>query len=282
MAQILFPAIPLADWQDTRDTLAQYARVLGKIRRVVTPPQKHWWHASLHVTAVGLTTTPLWAKGRMWEAVLNLATHQAQITTSDGQQQTIPLTGQSAAAFAAQLKTARQTLGLPTDFAQEAYPGAAGVYDPTAVTRFWQALTQITAVFTTYKHSFRRESSPVQLWPHHFDLALLWLSGRLVPDQDPGDPEHADEQMNFGFVTGDDTIPEPYFYVTAYPTPETFTAQPLPSPAYWHTSGWTGAVLPYQTLTTAENPQQTLLNFLQTAHQAGASLMRSHPLQGLL
>jgi hypothetical protein len=59
-----------------RDTLAQYARVLGKIRRAVTPPQKHWWHVSLRVTAVGLTTTPLWSNGRMWKMVLNLATHQ--------------------------------------------------------------------------------------------------------------------------------------------------------------------------------------------------------------
>ena len=273
MTQIQFPAIPLTDWRDTRDTLAQYARLLGKIRRAVTPPQKHWWHVSLHVTAVGLTTTPLWSGGRMWEIVLNLAAHETQITTSDGQQQTVPFTGQSAAVYDAQIKSTLQTLGLPTDFAQELYSDAAGLYDPTAVSRFWQALTQITAVFTTFKHSFRRESSPVQLWPHHFDLALLWLSGRMVPDQDPSDLEYADEQMNFGFVTGDDTLPEPYFYATAYPTPAEFTTQPLPNPAYWHTAGWTGAILPYAALTTAEKPQQLLLNFLQTAHHAGASIM---------
>jgi hypothetical protein len=278
MTQNLFPAMPLADWRDTRDTLAQYARVLGKVRRAVTPPQKHWWHVSLHVTAVGLTTTPLWSNGRMWEMVLNLATHQTQITTSDGQQQTIALTGQSAAMYGGQLKAALQTLALPTDVVEGDYADTAGVCDPTAVARYWQALTQITAVFATFKHSFRRESSPVQLWPHHFDLALLWLSGRLAPDQDPNDPEYADEQMNFGFVTGDEAIPEPYFYATAYPAPDGFAAQPLPEPAYWHTAGWTGAILPYQALVTAVNPQQTLLNFLQTAHQAGASLMGPYSL----
>lgn len=273
MKQIQFPTISLDDWRDTRDTLAQYARVVGKIRRAGTPPQKHWWHVSLRVTAVGLTTTPLWSNGRMWEIILNLATHETQITTSNGQQQAIPFTGQSAAVYAAQIKSAMHTFGLPTDFAQEAYSEAAGVYDPMAVSRFWQALTQIAGVFTTFKHSFRQESSPVQLWPHHFDLALLWLSGRFVPEQNPDDPEYADEQMNFGFVTGDDAIPEPYFYATAYPTPAEFPTQPLPDPAYWYTDGWTGAILPYAALTTSENPQHLLLNFLRTAHHTGASLM---------
>ena len=44
----------------------------------------------------------------------------------------------------------------------------------------------------------------------------------------PADEESADEQMNLGFVTGDERIPDSYFYATAYPQPERFTEQPLP------------------------------------------------------
>jgi hypothetical protein len=114
----------------------------------------------------------------------------------------------------------------------------------------------------------------VQLWPHHFDLALLWLSGRRVPGQDPNDPEYADEQMNFGFSAGDEGIAEPYFYATAYPTPAQWTEQPLPEGARWHTAGWTGAILPYVALTEASDPQVLLLDFLRTAHWGGAQFMR--------
>ncbi len=269
-----FPSLPLASWRATRDTLAGYSKVAGKIRRALTPPQKHWWHASLHVSAAGLTTTPVWSGSQMFEVVLDLAAHQARILTSAGRSRFVPMTGQSPAAFCQQLDTALAALGLAVEFDRSVCAAeTAGTYDPAAAARYWQALVQIDAVFKRFRHSFREESSPVQLWPHHFDLALLWLSGRLVPGQDPSDPEYADEQMNFGFSTGDEGIAEPYFYVTAYPTPAQWTEQPLPDGAHWRTTGWTGAILPYAALTEASDSQALLLEFLHTAHRAGARLM---------
>ena len=54
-----FPSLTLADWQDTRDTMQKYAQIVGKVRRTLAPPQKHWWHICLKTCAVGLTTTPI-------------------------------------------------------------------------------------------------------------------------------------------------------------------------------------------------------------------------------
>jgi len=281
-----FSSLRLDEWRETRDTLQGYARVIGKIRQALTPPQKHWWHVSLRVDAVGLTTTPMLApttvgeNGRSLTIRLDLVNHRTDLTTGQGQTQAIPLEGQAPAEFCQQIKAALVAFGLTVHFDNSACDSDttgvddAGVYDKTAVARYWQALSQIDLIFKQFRHGFREESSPVQFWPHHFDLALLWFSGRLVADQDPADPEYADEQMNFGFVTGDDSIADPYFYATAYPTPDAFTDQPLPEGAYWQTDGWTGAILPYALLTQAGNPNDVLLNFLQTTHQAGASLMR--------
>ena len=56
---LIFPAMPLAEWQPTRDTLQLYSKVLGKIRRALTPPQRHWWHISLRAAPNGLTTTAI-------------------------------------------------------------------------------------------------------------------------------------------------------------------------------------------------------------------------------
>jgi hypothetical protein len=39
-----WPAIPLADWQDTRDTLQLWLQIIGKVRMTNTPLINHWWN----------------------------------------------------------------------------------------------------------------------------------------------------------------------------------------------------------------------------------------------
>jgi hypothetical protein len=46
------------------------------------------------------------------------------------------------------------------------------------VERYWQALAQIDILLKQFRGELREETSPVQLWPHHFDLSLVWFSGR--------------------------------------------------------------------------------------------------------
>lgn len=269
-----FPPLELDDWQATRDTLHTYARLVGKIRQAMAPPQKHWWHVSLRAAAIGLITPPMPAGEKTVSLLLDLTTHQLQINTSHGDEAGVPLAGQAAAEFRDETLAALSAFGIAPEIDESLFDDETpGVYDKTAVVRYWQALSQIDGVLRRFKAGFRGESSPVQLWPHHFDLALVWFSGRSVPDQDPDDPEHADEQMNFGFSTGDEEIPHPYIYAAAYPTPDGLTTSRLPDGAYWHTAGWTGAILPYAVLANAGAPHRSLLTFLRAAHQAGANRM---------
>mgnify|MGYP001553824806 CR=1 FL=1 len=79
--------------------------------------------------------------------------------------------------------------------------------------------------------------------------------------------------MNFGFVTGDDSIPDAYFYVTAYPAPGNWTELALPEGAYWHTEGWTGAVLPYAAMVATARPLELLLDYFRRLHAHGTKLM---------
>ena len=41
-----WPSIPVADWQDTRDTLHLYTQVVGKVRLANEPVVNHWWMSS--------------------------------------------------------------------------------------------------------------------------------------------------------------------------------------------------------------------------------------------
>lgn len=275
MPQSLFPPLSLDHWRPTRDTIQGYAQVIGKIRRVLTPPQKHWWHISLRAAAPGLTSTPIHSGDQVFELLLDFTHHRLLLTTSHGHRRDFSLKGQSLHAFSHEVLALLAEINIDPEFDREQFAkDDPGSYDESAVADFWQAFSQIDAVLKEFRHGLRKESSPVQLWPHHFDLAVLWFSGRLVPDQDPDNPEYADEQMNFGFSTGDEGISEPYFYATAYPTPEAWTNADLVDGAYWHSEGWTGAVLPYARISGDASGAEHLLDFLKKSHHSGAALMK--------
>ena len=80
----------------------------------------------------------------------------------------------------------------------------------------------------------RHEAQPVRVWPHHFDIATL------IPLLGPVGEEPS---VGVGMSPGDQTYPQPYWYVTARPTPLNPTLPRLAGKGRWHTEGWTGAVL---------------------------------------
>jgi hypothetical protein len=132
----------------------------------------------------------------------------------------------------------------------------------------------IDAVFRRFKGGLREETGPVHIFPHHMDLSMNWFSGRRVPGVDPDDAENADEQLNFGFVTGDQSVSDAYFYITAYPVPDGWADLSLPAGAYWYTEGWTGAVLPYTAVAASDRPEELLLGFQQKLLDHARRLMQ--------
>lgn len=277
MADLTFPNLPLADWQSTRDTLNSYARVLGKIRQSLTPPQSHWWHVSLRVSEDGLTTPEMPGDeetGDTLEIKLDLVNHRLIAATSKNQRWTMPFSGQPAHLLADTLILKLVQWDIYPEVDRSIFStDSPGPYDGAAATAFLQTLTSINTIFQTFKAELDGRTSPVQLWPHHFDLSLVWFSGNLVPGVDPADEEYADEQMAFGFSTGDEAIPEPYFYITAYPWPEEISQATLPAPATWYTESWRGALLLYKDVVAAPDPAQLLRDYLHAAYAAGSELM---------
>jgi hypothetical protein len=75
--------------------------------------------------------------------------------------------------------------------------------------------------------------SELRCWPHHFDLG-----GLSVVSTDT-DGELA-QSIGFGLSPGDESYPEPYWYVSPWPAP---APAALPGKLRWHTEGFTSAVL---------------------------------------
>ncbi|MDH3452449.1 MAG: DUF5996 family protein [Gammaproteobacteria bacterium] len=98
---------------------------------------------------------------------------------------------------------------------------------------------------------------------------MIWLPGPKVSGQDPENEEYADKQMNFGFAFGDESIPQPYFYITAYPLPDALPNVPLPDGTVWRSEGFSGAVLLYKDLAATTDPAGYLLDLWTRLLTAG-------------
>ncbi|MCP3868492.1 MAG: hypothetical protein GY703_10420 [Gammaproteobacteria bacterium] len=253
----------------------QYARIIGKLLSHYMPPSKHWWHITLQVSVRGLTTTPFPIAGQHLEVILDLSTHRMVIDSSEGWNLEMPLAGRGTKELCDRLTAVLASSGvelmpnLLADFkSEEILP-----YEVQAIDRYRRVINWVNTVFRRFKGGLRRETGPVQLFPHHMDISMNWFSGRLVPGIDPANEENVDEQLNFGFLTGDDSISDAYFYVTPYPAPENWTDLALPEGACWHTEGWTGAIMPYGAVVSADQPEAALLDYLERLQAHGAKLM---------
>lgn len=54
---LAWPSLPVAEFEQTRDTLHMWSQVVGKVRMALAPPVNHWWHTTLYLSPRGLTTS---------------------------------------------------------------------------------------------------------------------------------------------------------------------------------------------------------------------------------
>ena len=277
MADDKFPALDPGSLDTTRRAIHAYSRVIGAWTKATRKKRKHWWHASLRPSLYGLTTGVIYG-ATDFEIELDLAASRVCVRTCNSATHA-RLTGQSSGQVAATVRDALLAAGVdrqlvPGDVSadEDAYAG----YSADQAILMHRAIGSVAAALEDFRASIREEKSPIQLWPHHFDLSMIWLPGQKVADQDPADEEYADKQMNFGFAFGDEGIPEPYFYVTAYPLPDALPNVQLPTGTTWKSEGFSGAVLLYKDLVATNDPLAYLQDLWSTLLAAGQIHLVTH------
>jgi hypothetical protein len=282
MTKQRFPNLDPEGFLPTRDALHAYSRILGGWTSTARPKRKHWWHASLRPCLCGVTTALIHAQSD-FEVELSFRESTLSVRTAIGERLQETLQGQSVSELSGRVRDFLLTNGISDQLADEVSAKLASDSDRTfagysaeEANKLARALAAVTASLAQFRATIREETSPIQLWPHHFDLAMLWLPGDKVPGQDPDNEEYADKQMNFGFTFGDASIPEPYFYVTAYPLPDGFPSIELPSGTEWRTDGFTGAVLTYERLLEESDPNAYLQQLWQSLQADGILHLVNH------
>lgn len=263
MENIILPKIDYNNFAPTRDAVQKYAQLLSAIKGKLVPHQKNWEEYCLKVYAKGFTTTsiPIQTNSGI-EALdfnLNLIEHKLKIFYKNNRDE-ISLEQATIADFTNKFLEVLSSFGIKTEkldhtfFTEEKL-----IYKKDEIEKLWNLFRQTYFIFLELRGSTLFETSNINFWPHHFDLAMLMFSGKLIDGQDLTNWDYSREQMNFGLSSGDGGIPQPYFYVTAYPFNKKLMDIDLPEFAEWNTDGWNGLVIKLDKLVNQKDNKSELL-----------------------
>jgi Family of unknown function (DUF5996) len=276
------PPLRWKGWEDTKETLHRYCQIAGKVRMEYSPYRNHWWHVTLYVTTRGLTTGPIPYGRTTFDISFDLLENRLAVTTGESAF-SFALNDLPVAEFYRRLFEGLRSLEIdasinPVPFRlDDEHTLDANTYHCTCdegyVKRYHHVLAWVDQVFKEFAGRFNGKTSPVQLYWHSFDLAVTRFSGRRAPMRPGADlvtrEAYSHEVISCGFWPGDPSFREPAFYSYTAPEPENLTQQPLhPPPASWQEGGT--ALLTYEEVRSSSSPRETLLEFLQSAYEAGA------------
>jgi len=283
--------LPFAEWKDTAITLHMWTQIVGKIRLTLSPWTNHSWHVTLYVTSRGLTTSPIPHGTSTFEIRFDFIDHELRILKSDGAVRVFKLRPQPVAKFYREVMNALAEMKLPVtinttpneienpiSFDQDDEHRS---YDPEYANRFWHVLVQSDRVFKEFRSRFCGKCSPVHFFWGSFDLAVTRFSGRPAPPHPGGVPHlpdeitreaYSQEVSSLGFWPGNAVAPTPVFYSYAYPEPPGFAETKVQPEAALYLLKLREFILPYDTVRTAEKPDDVLLDFAQSAYDAASKL----------
>ena len=235
------PPLQSSQLAGTRDYLRDIALSFGSLQRAFLPQHPRLWQYGLEVTMRGFCTQAFVANGGEQRVLADLVKLKVRL---DGERWLLsdldgPLLFEKLQTWAG------------VDLEEPKFSGSAEFSQEQAVA-YAAALWWLDEQFRKLKDQITDGvTSPILLYPHHFDLAMSWF------------PYDDDRQLTIGWSTGDENIAEPYVYLTAYPEPAAFKRTELSAGAVWQSQGFSGALLLYAELQKSTNPAKLFGQFAE-------------------
>ncbi|MDB5134075.1 MAG: hypothetical protein JWP37_678 [Mucilaginibacter sp.] len=285
-----WPELAFDNWKDTLATVHLWTQIVGKIRLRQMPWLNHSWHVTLYVSASGLTTGSIPHEGGLFQIDFDFIHHVLHIITSNGGVARVELYPRSVANFYRELFEKLDSVQIDAYIyasPNEVEPAIPFERDEThqsynaeSMRNFWQALVNIHNVFTKFRASFTGKVSPVHFFWGGFDLAVTRFSGRTAPLHPGGAPNipvsvmqeaYSHEVSSCGFWPGNEQFPHPAFYSYCYPAPANFGEQPVKPNEAFFSAELGEFLLLYEVVQRSDNPEDVLMQFLQTTYEAAAN-----------
>ena len=130
-----------------------------------------------------------------------------------------------------------------------------------ALSRWYGAAAEVLEAVRAKHGDLKPGPGPVRCWPHHFDIAVLV---RL----EEGAAESV-RSIGVGCAPGDESYPEPYFYVSPYPAPKNATLPALPPGGRWHTKDFFAGMATAQEFLALPDPRAAVVAVIDAAFGAG-------------
>ncbi len=291
MTHVGWPALPYDAWKDTYETLHMWMQIVGKIRLASMPWLNHTWQVTLYPTASGLTTGRMPHGDEAFEIDFDFVSHELNVRTSRGDHGAIQLVPMSVSQFYASLMEALAALRMPVSIYRRPCEVESRLpfdeddvhrsYDADYANRCWRIICSSADVLGRFRSRYYGKASPVHFFWGSFDLAVTRFSGRAAPAHPGGVPNLPDrvtrdayshEVSSAGFWPGGARAPYPLFYSYAYPEPVGFADANVEPPSARYDTTLREFVLPYDDVRRADEPDRSLLAFLQSTYAAAAEL----------
>jgi hypothetical protein len=233
-----------SDFNPTRDYLQDVCLAMSSLQRGFLSKHPRDWQYGLEVTMRGISTQEFEVNGEKTRVLLDLVKNKVRM---DGVWW--PLEEYSGAEIFKNFKVWLESKNASVKLDEPEFAG--GRFDQEQAHNYAEALWWMYEQFEAISKEFKTGvTAPIFLYAHHFDLALVWF---------PWDDER---QIGIGFSTGDETIPEPYIYLTIYPESKDFADIKIPEGAHLQKEGFSGLVLPYKALQESDDPGTLLHSFV--------------------
>ena len=232
-----------SDLVDTRLQLHWAAQLPASIGFTFATPRPDWSHTSLQWNRRRRLLLGAPVGSDAVRTGISLAALELLLIDRDGSTESFPLAGKTLedgyhwlSERSARLHSRSAALVRPDHEMPDHPVGSGATFDAPEAER-----RELSNWFNSAAHVLEKVSrdhnnaSPVRCWPHHFDIATL-----ILLDTE-GDSERA-RSIAAGMSPGDQSIGEPYFYVTPWPYPNSNLLPDLPV-GCWNTTGWVGAAL---------------------------------------
>jgi hypothetical protein len=282
----VWPALDYASCKDALDSLHMETQVVGKVKLALTRIGPEWQNIPLWVNARGLTTGLLQAAETGIEIAFDLVGHRLDILATDGRREGFELKPRPLRAFTAELMGALGrlkvsvainplTVEVPNPVRCDQYEGFEH-YNPEVANRLFRILAQTATIFEDFRSDYWGKQSAVSFYWGTFDLAVARYNLAPVPPAPEMDViarvAMDTQQTEVGFWSGSERYPKPAYYAFTYPKPPGLEKARIRPP----TAGWNEAMgeflLDYDEVRAARDGRATVLDFLNSAYEAGAEL----------
>ena len=281
----IFPSLPLDEWKDTNDTLHMWTQIVGKIRLKSTPLTNEWWNATLYVSSRGLTTSAMPCENEYFTIDFDFVAHKLIVTTSYNDGFSFDLEPMTVAEFYHKLLSKLKANGIevsitatpdelenPIPFAEDTEHKS---YDAKSVEKFFRVLMSVDRVFKEFRSRYMGKCSPVHFFWGSFDLAVTRFNGKDAPPRAGADRitriAYDQEVISHGFWTGNG-FGEPAFYAYAAPSPEGYGESKVKPDEAFYSTEMGEFLLKYDDVRKSNNPDKTILDFMQSTYEAAADL----------